>query len=89
MSEGLSRALVWSLGIGVMVQAIAFGIAFAVRRRHLLVGWGVGTMLRLVVLCGYGWVARDVLGLALAPALLSLAGFFFVTTLIEPFLLRC
>jgi len=85
----MTRALLWSLGVGLVVQALAFGIVFAVRRTHLFAGWGVGTLLRLVALAVYGWAARDILGLPLAPALLSLAGFFFVTTLLEPLLLRC
>jgi hypothetical protein len=81
--------LVWSFGVGVIVQAIAFGIAFALRRRNLLAGWSIGIGLRFVALGVFAWAAREVLGLPLTPALIALAGFFFVTTLIEPLLLRC
>ena len=36
----------------------------------------------------YGFVGVKLLGLSITPALLSLAGFFFVTTLVEPVLLK-
>lgn len=84
----MARALVWSLGVGVVVQGIAFGLARILGNRRLLTAWGVGAFLRLVVLVGYAFFADRVLGLPLAAALLSLAAFFFVTTLIESLLLQ-
>ncbi|MGI8548716.1 MAG: hypothetical protein ACR2M1_15535 [Gemmatimonadaceae bacterium] len=56
-------------------------------RANWLTGWGLGALLRLIVLVAYAFVADRVLGIPLAPALVSLAAFFFVTTLIESLLL--
>ncbi len=53
-----------------------------------MTAWGLGALLRLIVLVAYAFVADRVLGIPLAPALLSLAAFFFVTTLIESLLLQ-
>ena len=53
----------------------------------MLVGWGIGAIVRLVALLAYGWAVVPALKLSLAPAMISLAAVFFVTTLVEPFLL--
>jgi hypothetical protein len=54
----------------------------------MLAGWGVGVLLRFVVLAAYALVGAKALGLPLAPALISLVAFFFVTSLVEPVLLK-
>jgi hypothetical protein len=48
----------------------------------------MGMGLRFLTLAVYALLVVKALGLAQAPALLSLAGFFFVTTLVEPLLLK-
>lgn len=68
------------------MQGVAFGLVRILGRRSWLTAWGLGALLRLVVLVGYAFFADRILGLPLAPALLSLAAFFFVTTLIESLL---
>jgi hypothetical protein len=75
--------------IAFVVQMIAFGIAreFA-RRKNVMAGWGIGIGLRFLVLVLFGFVAVPVLTLPLAPALMSLAVFLFVSTLIEPLFLK-
>lgn len=83
----MMRAILVSLAFGLVVQLVAFLVARSMRHDRLLVGWGLGSLLRLVTLLAYAWVVVPALGLALAPALLSLAIFFFVTMLIEPYLL--
>jgi hypothetical protein len=54
---------------------------------RLLVGWGMGALLRLLAVLVYGFAIIPALGLQMAPALLSLVVILFVTTLFEPFLL--
>lgn len=53
----------------------------------MLVGWGVGALLRLVTVMVYGFAIVPALRLPMAPALLSLVVILFITTLFEPFLL--
>ena len=85
---GVARAVWWSAGIAVAVQCVGFGFAWTLRKGHAMVGWGMGLGLRFLSLAVYALVVVKMMGLAQAPALLSLAGFFFVTTLVEPILLK-
>jgi hypothetical protein len=84
----VTRALLWSLGVGIAVQLVAWATWRALRGRGWVFAWGIGALLRFVALVIYAFVAGTVLGLPLAPALLSLAAFFFVTTLIESIVFR-
>jgi hypothetical protein len=77
------RAILTSAGIAVVVQVVGFTIAWRMRRSNLLAGWALGALLCMVTLVLYGMAVKP-LGLPLEPALLSLAGFFFVTELLEP-----
>lgn len=77
------RAITTSAGIAVVVQLTGFAIAWRMRKTNLMAGWAAGALLCLVALVLYGFAVRP-LGLALEPALLSLAGFFFVTETLEP-----
>lgn len=83
-----ARAVWFSAWLAVVVQGVGFGFAWSLRKDHVMLGWGAGMMLRFVSLAIYALVVVRALGLSLAPALLSLAGFFFVTTLVEPILLK-
>jgi hypothetical protein len=80
--------LLVSGAVAVGVQAIAFTVARVLRGRSLMLGWGIGSGLRLVVLVVYAVVLARGGQAPLAPALLSLVGFLFVTTVIEPVFLR-
>lgn len=83
------RHAVWtSAWLAVGVQGVGFGFAWSLRKDHVMLGWGAAMMLRFVSLAVYALVGMRALGLSLTPALLSLAGFFFVTTLVEPILLK-
>ena len=74
--------------VALVVQLFAFAIAKLSAASNMLAGWGVGVLLRFVVLAAYALVGAKALGLPLAPALISLVAFFFVTSLVEPVLLK-
>ena len=83
------RALGIAAVVSFVAQMVAFGIARAfARRQNVIAGWGIGIALRFVVLIGFGLVVVPVLALPMAPALMSLAMFLFVSTLIEPLFLK-
>ena len=82
------RAIVISGAIAFVVQMFAFTIARIVSRDNVIAGWGLGALMRLAVLAVYGFVLIKAMGLPSAPALLSLAAFFFLSTLVEPLLLN-
>jgi uncharacterized membrane protein len=81
------RAIWLSAAIAFVVQMLAFGVASLVRRDQALVGWGLGAIMRLVTLSVYALVFVKMLGLPATAALVSLATFFFLSTLVEPLLL--
>ena len=81
------RAIWLSAAIAFVVQMLAFGVASLVRRDQALVGWGLGAIMRLVTLSVYALVFVKALGLPATAALVSLATFFFLSTLVEPLLL--
>jgi len=87
MSGEMSRAIWTSVGVAVIVQVLAVLIGRSFGKDRLLVGWGMGALLRLLAVLVYGFAVIPALGLEMAPALLSLVGILFVTTLFEPFLL--
>jgi hypothetical protein len=74
--------------VAIVVQLLAFGITRAVAQRHLIAGWGAGSLLRFVTLVVYALLAAQVLGLPPVAALVSLVTFLFLSTLIEPLFLR-
>ena len=81
------RAIVVSATLAAVVQIGAFGVARAMRRRHVFAGWVLGAFLCLGAVVVFGFAA-PALGLPLEAALLSLAIFFFITELVEPLLLK-
>ncbi|HUO51582.1 MAG TPA: hypothetical protein VMT93_03610 [Gemmatimonadaceae bacterium] len=81
-------AIVVSAGVAWVVQLFAFAAARLAPRDQAMAGWGIGVLVRLVVLVAYALIAPRALGMPAAPALLSLVSFFFVTSLVEPLLLR-
>ncbi|MGQ0713134.1 MAG: hypothetical protein ACT4PJ_05310 [Gemmatimonadaceae bacterium] len=86
-SPAEARAIWLSAGIALVVQVLAFGVASLMRREQALVGWGVGAIMRLAALAVYALVFVNPLGLPASAALMSLATFFFLSTLVEPLLL--
>lgn len=81
------RAILVSAGLAIAVQLVTYTVAKALVRKNLVLGWGLGSLLRLVALVGYALVIAR-MGGPLAPALLSFAGFLFVTTIFEPVFLK-
>ncbi len=84
----VARSVWVSAAIAVIVQAVAFSLVRMMQPLNVMAGWGLGMLLRIIVLAVYGFVGVKALGLSLEPALLSLAGFFFVSTVIEPVFLK-
>ena len=82
------RAIAISAAVAFVVQLFAFTIARLVSRENVIAGWGLGALMRLLVLGLYAAVIIKALALPSTPALLSLAAFFFLSTLVEPLLLN-
>lgn len=86
-SPGDSRALTTSAMVAIAVQLASFAIARRMPARSLMVGWGIGTLLRALVLVVYALLIVPALGLPSSAALMSLVTFMFVSMLVEPLLL--
>ena len=87
--DGASRhAMLVSAGIAVGVQVLAFTVARLLLRKNVMLGWGLGSVLRLVVLVVFAVILARTARDTMTPALLSFVGFLFVTTVIEPIFLR-
>lgn len=82
------RAVWTSAAVAFGVQVIAFAIVRLSARTNVMAGWGVGAILRFLVLGLYALVFVKALGLPSGAALVSLVAFFFLSTLIEPLLLK-
>lgn len=85
---GEHRAIVISAVVAFAVQLVAFGIARATARQNVMAGWGAGLLIRFVVLAVYALVIVRAFALPSGAALVSMATFFFLSTLIEPLLLK-
>lgn len=83
-----TRAIAWSAGVALLVQLAAFTILRQMRGNAVMIGWGLGSLLRLASLALYAFVAVRSLGFPAVPALVSLAAFLFATMFLEPFLLE-
>ena len=70
------------------VQLIAFAIARHMQAGNVFLGWGLGSLLRLITLALFALIVARLWRAPLTPALLSLAGFFFITTVVEPLFLK-
>ncbi len=83
------RHAIWvSAWVAVGVQLFAFAMVRLTLRSNPIAGWGLGALLRMVALGVYALVVVNALGLVSGAALISLATFFFLTTLVEPLLLN-
>ncbi len=85
---GDAGAIWLSAAVAIAVQLVAFVIARSVAPQQLTIGWGAGTLLRFLTVVVYAVVVAKVLGMPLVAALVSLATFLFLTTLVEPVFLR-
>jgi hypothetical protein len=84
----VSRAVWVSAAVALGVQLASFALTRASQPANVVAGWGSGMLIRFLALVLYGFVGAKALGLSMTPALLSLAGFLFVTTLVEPVFLK-
>ncbi|HEY4132264.1 MAG TPA: hypothetical protein VGM50_16765 [Gemmatimonadaceae bacterium] len=82
----------WAIGlsgvVAIAVQLAAFHLGRMVGKDNLTGRMGIGALLRFFSLVLYAVVAVAVLKLPMVAALLSLFLFFFLSTLIEPFLIK-
>ena len=85
---GERRAVLTSAAVAWPVQLAGFAMARMQAAGNVIAGWGVGLLLRLATLAVYALAIIEPFALPAAPALLSLAAFFFASTLIEPLLLE-
>lgn len=81
-------AIALSAAVALLVQLVAFTILRRTRGSGVLVGWGLGSILRLGTLAVYALVVIQLLDLPATPALVSLATFLFATMILEPLLLE-
>ena len=87
-SPDAARAIWISAAIAFSVQIVAGAIVKLSARTNVIAGWGLGAIIRFLVLGVYALVFVQALGLPSSAALISLAAFFFVSTLLEPLLLK-
>lgn len=82
------HGLVISGVIALVVQVVAFLLLYVMRRDgKAIVARGIGAVLRLLALVVYAFVVVKGMALPPAPALIGLAAFLFLGTLIEPLML--
>ena len=87
-----ARAIEISGAVALVIQLVTFWALLPPKGRPdlpggMLMRWGVGAVVRMLSLMLYGLVATKLIGLPPAPALVSLAAFFFATMLVEPLML--
>jgi hypothetical protein len=74
--------------LAIGVQLVAFPLSRAAGPNNLMARMGTGALLRLFTVVVYAILAAKVFELSLIAALVSLAAFFFLSTLIEPLLIK-
>jgi hypothetical protein len=80
---------IWLSGtVAILVQLAAFGLSGVAGKANLMARLGAGALIRLFALVIYALIAVLVLNLPSVAALVSLATFFFFSTLIEPLLIK-
>ena len=82
------HAVLVSAAVALVVQLFGFMMLQLAKKASPIAAWGLAALLRMGVLVVYALVVVKAYGLAPAPALLSLAAFFFLSTLVEPLLLN-
>jgi hypothetical protein len=82
------NALLVGAALAFAVQLAAFAIAAALSRHNIMAGWGAGALLRFATLAAYALVVVPQLGFPLTAALVSVALFLVLSTMVEPFFLK-
>jgi hypothetical protein len=80
---------IWISGaVAVAVQVTAFSLGRVVGGGSLAARMGLGALIRFVALVTYALVVVFVIRTPATAALISLAAFFFLSTVIEPLLIK-
>ena len=80
---------VWiSAAVAVAIQLVAFALGRTAGRISLVAAMGMGALVRFVGLVGYALLAGLAFKLPLTAALISMAAFLFISSLLEPLLIR-
>jgi hypothetical protein len=82
------RAIMVSAVTALSVQVLAFALLRLWTGPAVMMAWGIGALARFLVIVVYALVVLRAAVLPLEPALVSLASFFVICTLIEPFMLE-
>ena len=82
------QTVIVSAALALVVQMSAFAVARGMRERHLMLGWGLGSVMRFAALVLYAVIVARLWRAPVAPALLSFVGILFVTTVVEPVFLK-
>lgn len=85
---GDRQAIAISMALGVAVQLAAFTLGQKAGRVNLMARLGTGALLRLFTLVIYAVLVTQVFKLPAVAALVSLVVFFFLSTLLEPLLIK-
>jgi hypothetical protein len=85
---GDAQAIWLSGAVAVAVQLTAFSLSRLAGAGNLMARMGTGMLVRFVALVVYALVVAFLLKLPDVAALVSLATFFFLSTLIEPLLIK-
>ena len=82
------RAIRVSALIAYFVQLFGFVVVLLVRTSNIFAAWGLGMLLRFITLAVFALLVVRGMQLPAEPALISMVAFFFLTTLVEPVLLK-
>lgn len=83
------RQAVWvSASLAFVIQMVAFMVVQVLPAKDVMLGWGLGAILRLMSVVIFGLFVAKVWRAPIAPALISYAVFLFVTTVVEPVFLK-
>jgi hypothetical protein len=85
---GDATAIAVSAAVALVVQVGAAMLGGAVGKANVQARMGAGALIRFLALIAYALLVAFAIKLPLNAALISLAVFFFVTTLIEPLLIK-
>jgi hypothetical protein len=86
--EGDRFAITLSAAVAWTTQLAAFPAVRRMVATNLIVGWAVGSIVRMGTLLIYALLGMMVFKLSMTPALLGLALFYFLSMVIEPLFLR-
>lgn len=83
------RSAVWlSAGVAVAVQLAAFALSHSAGRISLVARLGTGALVRFLAVVAYALLVALALKLPPVAALVSLVTFLFLSTLLEPLLIK-